>query len=504
MVERGLDAGRERRLASVDLHRLVLLAAALFAAAAFVCLHVLWPLSLPPAWNDEIHFLVPALNVAASGLPRAPELMSPEGIFWLPSGMYFLNGAVFAALGEGGIRIARAVAFVEIVAAALILRAIARDRLASLPGAEVKATLAALAWFVCLPVVIASDMARPEAPALALSLAAVLCLLRGAALGATAFATLAALVHPLLGAPAVVAVGAGLALGPLPGRPRAWEWTAAAAAAALLAFEAALLATHFDVYVEQWRFQLARKAERDLLPAAVAVASGGAAVLLWALARRLAPADRPARRACATTAALGVFGFGCLGVQFYGQEMWYWPFAVTGVWTLGLAFAPALASVSPLRPLLASTSAFALLVALALGTWALALRDRGFLRFTAWPERLATLAADREAVVQAVHGRLTGEGARLVLVTPFYWDDLRRLTARDGGPEYRSWTPFGTLAGAPFDHAVLLASAYAPLEPAGAPQQLPAGAPPACGPAERVTAGALALDVARLVDAGCR
>src|SRR5690606_25341059 len=129
-----------------------------------------------------------------------------------------------------------------------------------------KATLLALAWFVSMPIILAANIARPEAPVLMLSTASVLCLSGGFLVGGSGLALLAFLTHPLLGVPAVGVAGYALVFGSERRRPATWEWVVAALTLTLLAYEVSRLILHPEVYFEHWKLQLERKFGRQLAP----------------------------------------------------------------------------------------------------------------------------------------------------------------------------------------------------------------------------------------------
>jgi hypothetical protein len=395
--------------------------AILSALSFFAVFHVWWPLVFPTPWSDESHFLVPALNLATTGSPTAEQMLNGQGIYWVPSGMYLIDGFVFAATGADGIRLARAMSFVEIALAAFFIRQIAASRLAGLPDASTKATLLALAWFASMPVMLAANIARPEAPMLLMSAASVLCLINGFMLGGAGLALLAFLTHPLLAIPAVGVVCYAAIFGAERRKPRPWELVSAGLGFALLAYEASRLILNQEAYFEHWALQLERKAGREIagetlagIGLLMATAVHVAAMKLWK-GRRTGLADD-------ATSILLLFGLACVAVHFYGQEMWYWPLAITGCLLAFLAVLPAIGRIGPLA---SHTGVFAAAVAIALLTWSLALRERGFMHFTARPWEMQSISSDRAAVVAKVDSYLEAAGAERTLVTPYFFEELR-------------------------------------------------------------------------------
>jgi hypothetical protein len=257
------------------------------AGIFFWAFHLAWPLVFPPPWSDEAWFLIPASGFAETWTPSADRMLVPEGIFWLPAGMYLIDGTIFALIGTDNIRLARAVSFLEIAVAGVVIWQISIGCLYGLPNASAKATWLALAWFACLPIVIAANLARPEALVLLLSFTSILCLLRGRIWGGAALALLAFLTHPLLAIPAMGIAGYKLLFDRGATRPKGWEWPLAAVAAAMFAYEAARLFDGREAYFDQWAFQLERKAGRDLTIETVMFSALLAMSSLYAVLRKV-------------------------------------------------------------------------------------------------------------------------------------------------------------------------------------------------------------------------
>ena len=234
------------------------------AALTFFLVHVLWPLTLPTPWNDEVHFLIPAISFAKSGSFTADRMLVHQ-IFWLPIGFYLINGLAVLITGSPSIHIARAVAFFCITIAALILRDIVSAALGPIDRKRpVFGHALVLGWYLSLPVVFAGDIARPEAPVLMLSLGTLDCVLRNRLVGALGLAVLAVMIHPLLACPACVAVvcGAIIILPKL--EVRWWEWLVLGIAGSVLAIEVSRLIMNFDLYWAHLAVQISRKAARSV------------------------------------------------------------------------------------------------------------------------------------------------------------------------------------------------------------------------------------------------
>ena len=133
------------------------------AVITFALVHQHWPFALPPLWNDETHFLIPAVSFATNGSFDAHEMLDQKGIFWVQSGFYIVYGSIFFLLGSASIPIARAASFALVAAAAVALRDVLTVTLGSLDRQRPALGHAlVLGWYVTLPVVFAADMARPR------------------------------------------------------------------------------------------------------------------------------------------------------------------------------------------------------------------------------------------------------------------------------------------------------------------------------------------------------
>lgn len=171
---------RDRRQDRFAVSSLLATCISLFWAGLFFwAFHLAWPLVFPPPWSDETWFLIPASSFAETWTLSADRMLLPQGIYWLPSGMYLVDGTIFALTGTDGIRLARAVSVLEIAAAGMVIRLISIRCLSGLPYAPTKATWLSLAWFASLPVVISGSIARPEAPVLLLSVTSFFACLEG-------------------------------------------------------------------------------------------------------------------------------------------------------------------------------------------------------------------------------------------------------------------------------------------------------------------------------------
>jgi hypothetical protein len=125
------------------------------------------------------------------------------------------------------------------------------------------------------------------------------------------------------------------------------------------------------------------------------------------------------------TITLMLFGLACLTVHYYGQEMWYWPFASTGLAFVGLAAVPILLRIPWLSRIARSTALFSLIAAVSLSSWTLALREEGFMHFSARPGVMQKLASERAAVISDVRSYLVRSGAHRTLVSPLIYEEMQ-------------------------------------------------------------------------------
>jgi hypothetical protein len=436
----------------------------LLGVSAFVTLivtHVLWPLALPPAWPDESHFLIPAVSFAHRGDFSASSMLTQQ-IYWIPNGIYVLNGVVFFLLGHVDIQLGRIVSFVCVTGAALILRHIVAVALGPLDGRRpVFGTTLVLVWYLSLPVVFAADLARPEAPLLLTSLAALDCFLRGRLVGGFAFAALSAAVHPLLALPAcAVAVCALPKLHPasLPGlrATRWWEWVIGAIAAGLLATEIGRLAGDFSLYRLHMTFQLTRKAGRTVgwMLVLSAIGTITASCLAFFTSWRGTGAAMPRLSPRVQCQLVLVFGWAALLVHNMGQEMWYFPFLLLGLIlilcaVLGSDFAQGTPITEGLAVLLSVVA-----VCAGLSTWGLGLRPRGFFALHVQPSFLESVSNDQRSLASEMHDLLIREDAKAVLVEPSLYYAF--LDQRDASPRAYTWSPLSRPTDVVFDHVLVL------------------------------------------------
>ena len=305
------DGRPQRRLAGLLLLAGVIAALLLHLAAGF---------HLPTPWDDEIHFLVPARNLAHGSGLVAPQLNAPQGLFWMPDGYALFMGLIYA-LAPASLEVARWFSFALVVVVAVGLHLFLRE----LHVPPVIAALMLAIWLVAPRAVVLGNVARMEALLLALFVTALLLAASERWAVALAVAALGALVHPigipLFGIIAVAAVAFRKRLLP----HRALEWALVIAVAAILFAEAARLIGFLDLAREQLAFQWGRKAGR-----AVGLAGTGVIILglnvffaaacwwLWRRRRKMPLRDRLPLLAVWFLAA-GYFAI----LLPLGNEIWY-------------------------------------------------------------------------------------------------------------------------------------------------------------------------------------
>lgn len=287
-------------------------ALALVAAAAVVAtvLHAWAGLTYPYPWVDESHFLAPARSLLRHGTLAAPQINAPRGIFWVPEGYSVLMAPV-----AWSIELARAT---SLVAMLVWVWCLVRAAGSGAPRRAVPVAGAALAWLCTGSAVMAANIARMEAPILALAGVALVLASRGRWLGAVAVAAFAPLIHPV-GVAVFVATGlAGLWFRGAQ-RPRPLDRVLAVAAVVAWLAQAMRYAANWDIAASHLEFQLLRKAGRSLAPSDVEVA-----LLVVIAGVGLLTVTALRRRAGAGVAALSLlYAGGFMVVVVLGNEMWY-------------------------------------------------------------------------------------------------------------------------------------------------------------------------------------
>jgi hypothetical protein len=130
----------------------------LFAIFLSLVLHKAFGSSFPSPWGDEIHLLIPALSFSEDYSFSAYKMLNLNGIYWMPSMIYIVNGTIFKILGFGNILAARYISYAEIVISAGILLLILKNL-----KNEHKYYFVSMLWLFSVPIVLAANTARPEA-----------------------------------------------------------------------------------------------------------------------------------------------------------------------------------------------------------------------------------------------------------------------------------------------------------------------------------------------------
>lgn len=289
----------------------LLVAAGLVLAA---WLHRQAGFAFPPPWNDEAHFLVPALELVRHGSLSPPLLNAAEGIFWLPHGYYVAMSPLAMVAGDV-LAVARWASFAGVVVFAGSMGVVGWRR-GMPPGLAI---LGAAAWLALPRVVLAGNVARMEALILAVAGAALVAAERDRWVAAVAVAAAASLLHPI-GVIPFIAVCAGAIVSRRDIRIRPLDKAVAGVVALLVIAQALYLVTHAHLVAEHLGFQLQRKVGREpllTLPILMVLGAAGAGVIV--LLRRIIPP--PARTPLSTT--LWTLAAGLLATALVGQEIWY-------------------------------------------------------------------------------------------------------------------------------------------------------------------------------------
>jgi hypothetical protein len=232
--------------------------------------------------EDDNSFFLPAWNLAVHGTLRAPVVNAPDGIFWMPDGLYVWL-ALFLRIFEPTIEVARTVCQLTTATAAVLL-VIAYSRLCGSRGFA----LLCGALLVSPGVIFTANIVRMESLILLIFATAHLLHSCERRIAAVAMFFLAVVVHPalLLGA-TLYAVGifwadvalpwysrSGVGDGPMapaassgqglkPKGARIQTILIVASAAVAIALESAYVFNHLQLFHQHMAFQIARKAARN-------------------------------------------------------------------------------------------------------------------------------------------------------------------------------------------------------------------------------------------------
>ena len=407
---------------------------------SFVLTHVLFAFSLPPPFQDESWFAIPAVNLALNGSLSADHTQI-DNIYWLPPALYVLNGIAFFVTRTISLHVARTISFLCAAVAALLFYRLT-SRLLGKPGPFAK--IATLAWILCSPIVYAADLARPEALALLLSFAALLCLFHGAWTGAAALTLLCLLTHPLLAAPLLLTFTAALPAARL-SRPAVWEAVPAVPALSLLAWEMTRLALDPHTYVVHWRYQLAIKFHQvPHGPVSLSAYVATAGLFVWSASRSVRPGNRTG---LPHGPSLPLFGCACILVWLFSRQYFYLPFTVTGALILLGAVLVAACGRWPAASSMLTGSACAITLLAALASWSTALFSPTGTLFLYYQTTSPLAPAARQLL-------LDGRPHRVLVAPRMYY---AFMTDRDPHAlDVWTWYPFVPSFTVPFDRALVL------------------------------------------------
>ncbi|MEM6989509.1 MAG: hypothetical protein AAF721_03400 [Myxococcota bacterium] len=309
-----MNGGASTGMTRSDRARLAPAALVLAALVGHAWLHVAAAMTLPVPWPDELHFALPSIALLDHGDFHSPALHAERPLMWMPLGYAVLMTPVYALFGPSLVA-ARTISWLAISMSAVLLW-----RLTAGAGRPWAGAIAAAAFALHPAVVASGNVARMDAAVLLMALLGVWLMARRIAWPGFAVLCAAPLVHPnglyycLVGLGALVIVR--------PKRPRRREAALLVAVAlAWLGYTAHVLA-HWDGFVADMGFQLARKGGRDLM----ATLAGQHTLRLVVLLALLAEAGR--RRRWSWLAAVAIPSWVLARV---GHEMWYEPFdAVVG------------------------------------------------------------------------------------------------------------------------------------------------------------------------------
>jgi hypothetical protein len=218
--------------------------------------------TFPPPWPDESHFLLQAAAFAEHDSLLSPELNPQREILWMPPGYVVLSGLVFKITGVS-FGVARSMSFV-FVAASLIMFAML---LRSTHIPKILLPLCGL-MFLSAPVAASANTARAEALLLLLVCAAGWLLYRRDTWSAIGIFAIGPLVHPngvyfLASAVVYTVISTELRQ-----RWRSPRWTGiSVAVVAVCAWTVYILhiSAHWQDFVTDMSFQMARKSGRDIV-----------------------------------------------------------------------------------------------------------------------------------------------------------------------------------------------------------------------------------------------
>jgi hypothetical protein len=361
-----------------------------------------FPAAFPPVWVDEIHFLVPSSPWGSGYTFDASGSLNPHGLYWLPAGYTVFHATLAALFGETTLATARLgslwLTLIAALALAFVERAFTRN------DSWLRAAVIMASWFAALPIVIASNFARPEALVLALSLWGLFAALKRYLVLSIGITVLTLGVHPLLALPMLAQTWILLWYPKTRRSPRVLAVITLAAALALVCLELRLWLMHQDTYLADWRFQLLRKGARAWTARAILAAAAMLGGILYATSAR---AWKRLAETQYELCIVGSSGFAYLTVYGYGREAWYPPFVITGSVLLLLCVVRACEDRELLRALVPRAVVLArcvtcAVVAIPLFTWSRALQQRNVQSLQFEPSSFAEQSSDMREVDELV------------------------------------------------------------------------------------------------------
>jgi hypothetical protein len=442
-------------------NRIFLWVLAALSAITFLITHVVWPYALPTPWIDEAQFLIPAASFLTKHNFTANQMLVHQ-IYWLPTHMYIVYGSFFKLFGSSSLQLARNLSFLLITTAALALR----STLASLMSLDDRSRALGnglvFAWYLSLPIVFCADLLRPDALSLLLSISALSLFLNQRYMGAFSISVLSIFTHPLEALPAITI---GLCALPfLQSRStRLWEWALAAWALGLLLLESIRFVDDVATYRYQMSYQVSRKASHHI----PALAWFVALLILISIAlflkhcdltsRKNGELDLDQKRRLATGYLLS-----CIFVPLFGQEMWYWIWAITGLVLLAaISIDWVQTKTKASNSLTQRTERIVAVVFLLLGlsTWLPGFRAKGIYGFLIKPRPLSKLVVDETFIRESIDSILISSGSSQVLASPQVFAQLA-AQRKDEHFVLWTWSPFSETKDFTFDHLVILTKSY--------------------------------------------
>lgn len=438
------------------------------AVLTFVLVHVIWRFTLPVPWNDESHFIIPAINFYSHHNFTADEMFVHQ-IFWMPVNLYIVNGAFFTLLNAFNLHLSRALSFVFVTVAAVFLRSAVKSILVSDRSNTAIGNALIAAWYVSFPIVFCADLMRPDGLSLCLSTATIALALKDRYLGAFSMALAAVLTHPLEAFPAVAV---GICVLPLCSFRKAscLERVLIVWAGALFLVEGSRVTRDFTTYRLHLALQVGRKASRHIPDYTYLLAALILALLVyvvWRLfqRRQVSHLDYVSGRLLALTYSLV-----CVFVTAFGQEMWYFIWEVTGltvVFALGLGWLQSPDAKKHRLP--RSIASFVnkqsfvvacVIFALGLSTWTPGFRTRGVYGFYTSPDRLSEIREDQRFLRDKILDSLNKVGAKRVLLPASLYGFVIDSTDQSGNLRFSTLNVFSDISSKALDHLVLLTRGY--------------------------------------------